>query len=298
MRRAIFIFFGCFPIFTAASLASDGSPGASKTFANSWGKLEFRLPISQHIENKTVLSFQETGLPSNGTKSVAKAVLLSAALPGSGQFYNGSILKSIAFLVIEAGAIYGHIHFQNRGNDLENRFEADADRLWDETSYWNWISILSGIAFTPANMDALREYERNNFSHFLPEQKSQQYYENIGKYDQFVVGWQDFRKQILNDNLANLTYQDYQRGLYNGEDLTTISPSRNAYVNLRADSNSNFKRATTLITAVIFNHVVSALDAGWSARRHNQKILKANIKMEGYWYGKEFVPSLVVGVAW
>jgi hypothetical protein len=295
MRRAILISV-CLPLLNAAGFARDGSSGAAKILAHSWGKLEFRLPISRQVKNETVLSFQETVPPSSDTKSVAKAVLFSAVLPGSGQFYNGSILKSIAFLMIEAGAIYGHIHFQNRGNDLENRFEADADRLWDEDAYWDWISIISGI--DRANMDGLRAYEHDNFSHFLPEQKSQQYYENIGKYDQFVVGWQDFREQTLNGNLANLRYEDYLRGSYNDQDLTTISPYRNAYVNLRADANRNFKRATTMITAVIFNHVVSALDAGWSAKRHNQKILKANLKMGGFWYGQEFVPSFGVGVAW
>ncbi|MFQ5636925.1 MAG: hypothetical protein ACE5IR_02890 [bacterium] len=217
----------------------------------------------------TVEQAEETAV-----KSVSKATLFSALIPGTGEIYAGSYLKGVAFLVIEAAGLTGHFYYQNRGNDLENTFQLYADKNWDEDDYWDWMSSISGLSRT--DMDALRDYERDNFSHFLPTQRSQQYYENIGKYDQFNVGW-----------------SDTQNGGARDSDL------RENYTLLRKDANDNFQRATTLITVALFNHVISALDAGLTTKRINKKrTVKANMKLYGARYHNEIVPTLTLGVRW
>lgn len=267
-------------------------------FSNS-SRAEFRLTLDQYMAREAEKPFvlEDDNMPADGQKSVGKAVLFSAVVPGSGQAYGGSFLKAAAFFVVEVATISGYVHFQNRGNDLENRFEADANSLWNEDEYWDWISVISSI--DRQNMSALREYEHQTFSHFLPEDKSQQYYENIGKYDQFVVGWQDFRNQFLGNDVSNLTIEDYQSGAYNGEDLTTISEQRNAYVDLRRQSNDNFKRATNMATLTLLNHVLSAIDAGLTVKRGNQRVLETRIRLEGRnYFDREIVPTVNLGVIW
>jgi len=297
MKNLLFLITVLFCVGLSYSLIrADDRSSPKEKLTSTWRKIDFQLALEKSFETRKQNSGSVSKMSQKGTKSVAKALLFSAAIPGSGQIYNGSYLKSIAFLVIEASAVYGHFYFQDRGNDLEAGYKADADRLWNEDAYWSWISGISGIDAT--NRDALGEYERNTFSHFLPEDINQQYYENIGKYDQFVVGWKDFRNDILNDDLANLSLEDYKSGFYDGLDLTTISSNRNGYVELRKDSNDNFKRATNFTTLVLFNHVISALDAALTTKRYNKRIISASLRMKNMKYGNEIIPALALGVIW
>lgn len=292
-----------------AVFAADGARFSERIIVERSARAEFRLALNNHFAEKFEgdPEGQQNLQQRQGMKSVPKAVFFSAAIPGGGQIYNGSRLKAIAFLAVEVAGLVSHFRFQNRGSDLEARFESDADRLWDEDSYWTWMSEIefrkTGREVKldpndPSDLKDLRVYERMSFSHFLPEEKGQQYYENVGKYDQFVTGWQDFREQTLRDSLALLTMVDYSSGFYKGEDLTTISEQRNAYVGLRRDANDNFKRATNMATLVIFNHIVSAFDAGLTAKRRNQVLMKANIGMRGKIHNQEIVPVLNLGLQW
>lgn len=236
--------------------------------------------------------FQTTKLPENATlqfqtnikkKSVPKAALFSAIVPGSGEVYAGSYLKGAAFLVIEAAALFGNIHYNNKGNDLQTAFRAYADGNWVENDYWNWMSQVSGIE--RSDMDGLRAYERQTFSHFLPERKNQQYYENIGKYNQFVAGWVD------------VTYQTYSLDLYKSSKKPD-SPLREDYTLQRKDANDNFQRATNLATVIVFNHIVSMFDAGWTTKKFNRTHFQSQLRIQGLMYDNRIVPALKLGVSW
>ncbi len=230
-----------------------------------------------------------------GAKSVPKALLFSAVVPGSGQIYSRSYLKGLAFLVIEAAALTSHFRFNSEGNRLEDQFEADANVLWDENAYWNWMGEI--CAGSCNNMDDLRSFERANFSHFLPEEKNQPYYENIGKYNQFVIGWGDFRTETLGGSIEIFTYADYLTGIWDTQDLRTISSQRNAYTELQDDSDGNFKRATTLASLLLLNHVVSALDAAWTTKKFNRRV-QAGLSVGQKIHQTEIVPVLRLGVTW
>ena len=279
MPQRVFIFFAAWiiglPVHFAAAGGSDSA--REQLMEMQTARADFQVALSTYFAARpgTFIfrggeSQRLSGLP--GTKSVAKSVLLSAALPGVGQLYTGSILKGLGFLIIEAAALTGHFYFKGRGNDLENEFELFANQHWFEDVYWDWMSDISGISRN--DMDALRDYERANFSHFLPEKKNQQYYENIGKYNQFNIGWDDTNNGGARD-----------------------SDRREHYTLMRRDANDNFNRATTMVTVVLFNHVLSALDAGWTTRRFNRKI-ETHLRMKGLIYNRNLVPALTLGVNW
>jgi len=275
----------------SSSLLTAGGNTVKDVFCSATPRSKFRVKLAQNIARQA--GEEQISFNNRGEKSVTKAVLFSAAIPGTGQLYNGSAWKGAAFLVLEAVAIFAQFHYDSEGGKLENRFEALADGQWNEDAYWDWIAEISD---RDRNDDsALREYEKATFSHFLPEKKNQQYYENIGKYNQFVFGWQDFRDDILVGQSFTLT--DYKDGSYQGEKLETISPTRNDYTEIRKDSNDNFKRASTFTTITVFNHVLSALDAGITANRNNQKI-RATVGMRGLLYRNEVVPALALGISW
>jgi len=278
--------------FLNSNSAAEKPKTASEILTHSLIKNNPRFEFFKNFQSQV-----QNSPPQNRAKSVPKALLFSAVVPGSGQIYSRSYLKGLAFLVIEAAALTGHFSFNSEGNSLEDQFEADANVLWDENAYWNWMGEICGGSCN--NMDDLRSFERASFSHFLPEKKNQPYYENIGKYNQFIIGWQEFREEILPEEIGEepFTYAHYQSGELNGKDLRTISPQRTSYTELQDDSDRNFKRATTLASLLLLNHVVSALDAAWTTKKFNRRV-QAGLSVGQKIHQTEIVPVLRLGLIW
>jgi hypothetical protein len=88
------------------------------------------------------------------------------------------------------------------------------------------------------------------YSHVLPAYNSQQYYELIGKYPEFNQGWDDAPPSFNYGNQlsAELLY-------YSGE---------------RGKANTYYTTASTYVSIVLLNHVVSTVDAVLSAGSYNR----------------------------
>ncbi len=252
---------------------------------------EFKVRLKQSIETTPNISLFTQGETAGG-KSVKKSVLFSAIVPGAGQIYANSYIKGFLFLGVEIAAIALNLNYDKKANDFEDEFEGVANAQWDENSYWDWIAQISSL--DRSNKSALRDYERRTFSHFLPNIINQQYYENVGKYNQFIYGWNDFRDQL---GSRIFTLEDYLNKAFDSESLDTISPTRVGYVQIRKESNDNFKKATTMTTIIMFNHILSAIDAGLTTKFHNRKFT-AELNMQGKLYNEELVPVLALGVLW
>jgi hypothetical protein len=179
-------------------------------------------------------------------KSPLKAFIYSAVLPGAGQYYVGSKWKAAIFLGIEVAAWTGHISFHSKGEDLTADFENFANTHWSENSYSDFLELNWGVR----DDDLI-----SSFTHHLPDTKTQQYYEMIGKYDQFVFGWDDVD---LPPDAQNTPYAH--------------SSNRLDYMDMRLDANNAYDRANALVVAAMVNHIVSGIEAALSARRHNNKV--------------------------
>lgn len=215
-------------------------------------------------------------------KSVKKAFLISAILPGTGELYSGSYFKAAAFIAIEIGAWTTYSMYYGKGKDIESEFHDYADQHWIEDEYWDYISQQSGI--NRNDMEALRDWEQGEFSHGLHREKDQQYYEMIGKYDQFNYGWDDTDK-----------------GLRDPEwDISMRSKNRLYYEDRRDASNKAFKAATWGTMIALVNHALSAVDAAWTAHQHNKTVLHTSIRMQPqkYGYEVEFIPTFSLSIDW
>ena len=91
--------------------------------------------------------------------------------------------------------------------------------------------------------------------------KNRDYYENIGKYDQFVGGWEGILENYI------IKYKD----VGDSTEIIISSPYKNDYVNQRANSNEYLNMATYAASAIMFNHVISAFEAVWTATRQSRK---------------------------
>lgn len=244
-------------------------------------------------------------------RSIPLAFVMSAVLPGSGQAYNGSWVKTAGFVAAEIAIAAGYITSYNRGDQARDYYQQYAHQYWHPTKYGRWLNdfkdylteinptrpidvpyveIPTGIDFTrPASWSAADEQRVRSFfeamhqlesavyhastgasfAHRIPFFGDQQYYELIGKYFHFAVGW-----------------EDYPEWIRNGEFLPTIDPelqdAEGNYVNVsdryweyRDDhqrANDHFRRASWISTLFIVNHLVSAIDAAVFAKLHNDRI--------------------------
>lgn len=203
-------------------------------------------------------------------KSPGKGFLYSLSIPGAGQLYTGSRTKAFMFMGVEALAWTGYYIYHRKGVNQEDDNRTYADRYWDPERYANWLIEEHGI--TSDTMESLRD--EATFTHHLPETKTQQYYEMIGKYDQFNYGWVD---------------TDYRT-----KDST--STFRGKYLIDRDKANTNFDRAKLGAIVAIANHLLSAFDAALSARRYNRQqdsFSEFSLKARLARYEGQQIPKLV-----
>ena len=230
--------------------------------------------------------------PAPKKKSPYLGALFSGILPGSGQFYAESYIKAAVFVAIEAGLWTAYAVYDNKGDKQTEDYENYADANWNINKYARWLIDQQFTGYTAItnpnnpNHEELRlqinEVERQNFSHQLPPQGEQQYYELIGKYQNFVVGWKDADSTISKNSASPNYYGTYKTQMYVD------------YAGDRQQANDYYNMASTSTTLVIVNHLLSAADAAWSVSMFNKDIrVKSSIRLQpktGYNYQRLIVP--------
>lgn len=217
-------------------------------------------------------------------KSVKKAFAYSLLVPGSGEFYAGSKIKAAAFLGIDIALWALYFNYRGQGKDEEKKYRTFADGNWIQDEYSQWLidSVYVHVSTPNPNVtyenvcDSFpywdtEENEWTYFSHRLPDSKTNQYYEMIGKYNQFRWGWDDF------DGLSSFLRDDY--------------------MDMRHDANNLLNKATHLAMFSLANHILSAFDAAISVRKYNKKgerFGQLNIQMRLVEREREIIPRLTL----
>ena len=162
----------------------------------------------------------------------ARPMLYSLIFPGLGQWYNKSPLWKISlFSGIEIASIASAVQWMNKADDIRVNYELFADDNWDlETWVYNTLSTpignyadvhidgthkltlkLSGALAeqfgTFVTSDSLEDNAHWVYSGEVAVLRDRDFYENIGKYDQFVGGWTDCYDQA-NSQLWFEVYKD------------------------------------------------------------------------------------------
>ena len=189
------------------------------------------------VARKATFAAQQTTVPSvqqvpsmsaQMRKSPAKAFVFSLLFPGAGELYSGR-KRGLIFSALEISALSTSIVYNGIGNDRKTRSIAFADTHWDS------------LRCAPNCLDPSIGTEQ------LGDPGSQQYYEQIGKYNKFQEGWDDF------------------------DPLTPgISPNRETYVSMQHNMNQAYKRSDWAIGIILLNHFVSAIHAALLVRTDNR----------------------------
>ena len=236
-------------------------------------------PLS-HSQQDTIVALtrerQLSMLP--GYKLPKKALLFSALVPGAGELYVNSYIKAAAFFLVEVSAWTFYGVYTKKGNDKEDEYEAYADELWNPEKWRSWYD----------GIDPDKQQSFTHAGHMVElldeEKKTQQYYEMIGKYAEFVVGWEGARNDLDYEELI-----DYRKNECKiGDD----------YMDMRAESNDLFSIARTGTTIAMINHLLSAIDAAWTAKTHNNRLLKTSMRIEQIYYVNRMQPVLSLKFNW
>jgi hypothetical protein len=207
------------------------------------------------------------------SKSARKAFILSLLLPGAGEFYAESKIKAGVFLGLEALFWTGYLSYHSKATDKEDEYLTYADVHWSQEAYKESMLTIYGVDIdtVPTGKRLVSEYDSVVVIEHLPGSKTQQYYEMIGKYDQFRYGWDDYERENF------------------------VTPHRDLYLDMRDESNKFFDRATYSLVAIIGNHILSGFDAVWSVKRYNRKIdrfSELNMKIRLVERDRELIPKL------
>jgi hypothetical protein len=258
----------------------DGCGSSDKSFLNAYvfpgkfnkGKLS---PENELLFASSIIdSSRDDNEPSQTksgahSKSVLLGIVLSAVLPGAGEFYAKSYLKSAIFLGVEIAAWTTYAVYQNKGNKQTTVFQNYANQYWSVKTYAQWLINMGFEGYSVINpnesdLEKLRseinQCESQNFSHTLPDYGSQQFYELIGKYQNFQAGWTNLNHVPNKDPGSPYYYETYH-------DLVFTN-----YSNTRQIANNYYDDATHVSWIVILNHILSAGDAAWSVVTFNKKL--------------------------
>ncbi|HWR84132.1 MAG TPA: hypothetical protein VN285_12595 [Candidatus Deferrimicrobium sp.] len=201
-------------------------------------------------------------------KSPARAFFYSLAVPGLGQFYYGSKVKPLVFVAAEATSWFLYFKWHGDGDDLTKAYEAFNVAHWSQSDYeqqlrWTY-RIPDSIVVDDDNIDSME------ITHHLPSERSQQYYEMTGKYDQFAWGWDD---AVLHDTLTLDSFSATDPPPRIRDDASTpYSANRFVYEDMRESANARYDRATRMIYVSIANRLLSAFEAYFAVKSRNNKI--------------------------
>jgi len=209
--------------------------------------------------------------------------LYSLAIPGAGQFHTERYTKAAIFFTAEIALIVYAVINNNNGDKKTSEFQSYAEAHWDAERYARWINAHGVSDYGPTtsfsendftvikdrkDFSKINEWESGlhklGFSHQLPVYQSQQYYELIGKYHQFKYGWDNYSLDA--DGITPVS----DNGQY--DNLLSADKQFKDYAVERGKANDYYYAASFATSALVINHVLSALDALFSTNSYNKEI--------------------------
>jgi hypothetical protein len=204
---------------------------------------------------------------SSGSKGKYLPVLYSLPIPGTGEIAMGYPKRGVALIALEVAAWVGYVHYHDKGLDGRAEFEAFADAHWAKS---RWIMNHPANEGLPPDMrtfeslDSIGQFHWSGWpgyhSYAAKDDVKLNYYENIGKYDWFISGWEDW------DPVSKPMNTDL----------------RDEYRALRQQSNSDLDKADRFIYLSIATRVFSVVETVILARRSAKSDGSKTSEMRSY----------------
>lgn len=177
-------------------------------------------------------------------------VLLSAIVPGAGEVATGHFWRGLPLVAGDVATWLGYAHYKAEGRNWRAQYEQFADAHWD---YARWQGNLADNYDADQPDPNLRWYDANDADRctcafITKEDDRQHYYENIGKYRFFWMGWDDWSYSTADPKNSD------------------SAANRRHYADLRIESNNNLDHATNLILVGMGARLVSVVQTVFLVR--------------------------------
>jgi hypothetical protein len=204
-------------------------------------------------------------------RSPAIPMLMSLVVPGAGEAYLG-YKRGYLQIALDAASWYGAVHYDRKGEDKKDEYFVYADAHWSEEKLdaaydENYLDRpdanfdYSSVVGDGADYFSTAENEISNYTQ-LPlwvsvVEDRREYYENLGKWDQFVFGWDDYTDPR---DFLDLDANDID--IRNLQDPRT-SAHREVYREMRQQSNDYFGNRDTFIYLSIAFRMFSVMQVAY-----------------------------------
>ena len=142
-------------------------------------------------------------------KSEKLAFMMSLILPGLGEYYakGGWIRTSIPFIT-ELASYVTIFAIKNKAKNLENDYKYFADAHYSHDRYEKWRDFIENAPDTLIRRDIIFTFEPDTVSHM--KSTIVDFYEMIGRYDEFVQGWDDANPDMVSNNFEYIWKQNFE----------------------------------------------------------------------------------------
>jgi hypothetical protein len=269
-------------------------------------------------------------------RSPRLAMLLSLLVPGLGQAYSRSYIKASAFGAAEIAAIGVAVYINSVAKSKKKEAYNYADTHFDIKRILDYDSLLRDEITIRREIDSLRFIPRDSLP--LPYDKEffrvaggkgAYYYETIRDRD-FTPGWNDYDLSL--ESVLSKTEGDTIDGFYgsryvfynyNNDDwfyylkrivdnagrLVSSGEPVLGYSSYQAEFNTMMNRSNSyrdavnyVLYAIVLNHIASAVDAGFTARAYNARLLgednsawnRLSVEQQFVFTGSEHSPGVAL----
>lgn len=183
-------------------------------------------------------------------------LLMSVVVPGAGEIYLGHETRAIPLVALDIVGWLGVKKYHDDGHDLRDQYYAYADAHWSEQKLGDAFGVpvddYSGSYYFPDVVDYTQ----------LPlwvsaEADRREYYENLGKWDQFIFGWDDFIDP------RELLEPDPLQGDITALQDPRVSLHRQEYRRLRNLSNDKFTKRDRFLYLNMATRLFSVFQVAW-----------------------------------
>ncbi len=178
----------------------------------------------------------------NDFKNPMVAVLMSLVLPGWGELYAGHTAPARAFMTAEAGIWVGYAAFEVQGNMREDDYREHA-------AIFAGVDEDAGSGYLQDIADYIRSEGDDSFNESVRSEARSLYPDDLGAQETYFL----------------------ENGYFDDQSWEWESEERfDKYRVLRHGASTSNQNAFYMTGLAVLNRAVSAIDAAWMARRHNE----------------------------
>ena len=289
------------------------------------------------IEDGLTINFAQN---LQGYRSPRVAMLLSLLVPGWGQAYSRNYVKAAAFGAAEIAVIGVAAYLNSVGNSKRRDAYRFADKNFDIDKMREYETRLRDAFNDPnRNLGDTTQFPSNYYNDYFynaANRKSSFFYQSVGDIF-FTPGWNDSDPLFdgifsVRDSLGTLIPTDTIYGAggsvyvrqtkfhdlfffltqivdeagnrVNNERILGFSKNQAKYNSMIKDANSYSNAVNYTFYALIVNHIVSAIDAGFTARAYNARLLgreetvwdRISVEQQYVFTGSEVSPGIALRV--